>query len=62
MLNRVPEARANLVSNQVELAWLNRYMLPNKIIVDSGNKLLAELKFMMANDFRIHATPSVCRI
>ena len=25
----VPEARADLVSNQVELAWLTRYSLPN---------------------------------
>ena len=30
----VPEARADLVTNQVELAWLTRYPLPNKITVD----------------------------
>ena len=29
----VPEARADLVANQVELAWLTRYPLPNKITV-----------------------------
>ena len=29
----VPEARANLVVNQVELAWLTRYTPPNKITV-----------------------------
>ena len=28
----VPEARADLVANQVELAWLTRYHLPVKII------------------------------
>ena len=29
-LHSVPEARANLVANQVELALLTRYPLPNK--------------------------------
>ena len=46
----VPEARANLVANQVELAWLIRDPLPNEITVDRGKELLAEFKTMMAND------------
>ena len=33
-IRSVPEARADLVANQVELAWLTRYCLPNKIMVD----------------------------
>ena len=37
----VPEARADLVDNQVELAWLTRYPLPNKITVDRGKEFLA---------------------
>ena len=28
----------DLVSNIVELAWLTRYPLPNKVIVDCGNE------------------------
>ena len=32
----VPEARADLVTNQVDLAWLSIYPLPNKITVDRG--------------------------
>ena len=44
----VPEARADLVANQVELAWSP---LPNKIITDRGKELLAEFKTMMANDY-----------
>ena len=53
-INSVPKARADLVPNQVELVWLTRYPLPNKIIVDRGKELLAELKTMMANDYGIH--------
>ena len=30
----VPETRADLVADQVELAWLTRYPLHNKITVD----------------------------
>ena len=37
-------ACADLVSNQVELAWLNRYPLPSKVIVDHGNEYLAKFK------------------
>ena len=33
----VPSARADLVSNIVELAWLTRYPLPSKVILDYGN-------------------------
>ena len=46
----VPEARADLVANQVELAWLTRYPLPNKITVDRGKDHLAKFKTMMANE------------
>ena len=52
-IHSVPEARADLVANQVELAWLTRYPLPNKITVDRGKEFLAEFNTMMANDYRI---------
>ena len=42
----MPSARADLVSNQVDLAWLARYPLPSKVIVDSGHKL-AKFKTMI---------------
>ena len=29
-IRSVPEVRVDLVANQVELAWLSRYHLPNK--------------------------------
>ena len=44
------ETKADLVANQVELAWLPRYPLPNKTTVDRGKDFLAEFKTMMAND------------
>ena len=53
----VPEARADLVANQVELAWLTRYPLTNKITVDRGKELLAEFKIMMENDYGISCSP-----
>ena len=49
-IRSVPEARADLVANEVELAWLTRYPLPDKIIVHRGKDFLAEFKTMMAND------------
>ena len=41
-IGTVPSSRADLTSNIVELTWLTRYSLPNKVIVDSGNEFLAE--------------------
>ena len=49
----VPKARADLVANQVELAWLTRYPVPNKITVDRGKEFLVKFKTMMANDYGI---------
>ena len=40
-IRSVPEARAGLVANQVELAWLTRYPLPNEITADRGKDILA---------------------
>ena len=45
----VPEARADLVANQVKSAWLTRYPLPNKITADSGKEFLVKFKTMMGN-------------
>ena len=39
-IHYVPEARVSLVANQVELARLIRYSLPNKLTVDRGKELL----------------------
>ena len=47
-IRSVSEARADLVANQVELAWLSRYPVPNKITVDKRKEFLAESKTMMA--------------
>ena len=52
-IRSVPEARADLIAYQVELAWRTTYPLPNNITVDSCKELLAEFKTMMANDFGI---------
>ena len=46
----VPSAYTDLVSNIVELAWLTRYPLPSKIIVDCGKKFLADFKNMIQAD------------
>ena len=49
----VPSAQANLVSNAVELAWLTRYPLPNKVIVDRRNEFVAEFKTMIQTNYGI---------
>ena len=50
-IRSVQEARADIGANQVELAWLTRYPLPNKIIVDRGKEFLTEFETMMTNDY-----------
>ena len=52
-IRTVPSARADLVANQVELAWLTHYSLPNKVIVDRGNEFLAKFSEMTINDYGI---------
>ena len=58
-IRSVPEARANLDANQVDLAWATRYPLPHEIVVDRGKELLAELKTMMANDYGIPSNSTI---
>ena len=57
----VPSARADLVANQAELAWLTRYPLPNKVIMDRGNEFLAEFREMISNDNGIMVKPITSR-
>ena len=53
----VPSARADLVANQVELAWLTRYPLPEKVILDRGNAFIAEFKELMVKNYGIAVKP-----
>ena len=52
-IRTVPFARSDLLSNIVELAWITRYPLPSKNIVDCGNEFLAEFKIMTQTDYNI---------
>ena len=52
-IRAMPSARADLVANQVELAWLARYPLPEKVILDRGNEFLAEFKELIEKDYGI---------
>ena len=49
-IRTAPSAGEDLVANQVELAWLTRYPLPNKVIMDRGNEFLVKFRKMMIND------------
>ena len=60
-IRAVPSARADLVANQVELAWLTRYPLPSKVIVDRGREFFKEFKTMMSNDYDIKVRPITAR-
>ena len=53
--------RADLVANQVELAWLTRYPIPNKVIMDRGNEFLAEFREMIINDYGRTVKPITSR-
>ena len=46
-------ACADLVSNIIELAWLTRNAITSKVIVDHGNKFLAEIKIMIQANYKI---------
>ena len=52
-IHTAPPVWAGLESNQVELAWLTRYPLPSKVIVDRGNEFLAKFRKMITNDYGI---------
>ena len=56
-IRSVPEARADLISNPVELVWLTRYPGSNEIMVDRGKELIVKLITMMLNDYRILCSP-----
>ena len=56
-IRTVPSIRADLVSNIAELAWLTRYPLPCKVIVDRGNEFLVEFKIMIQADYGIAVNP-----
>ena len=57
----VPSARVDLVSNIAELAWLTRYPLPCKVIVDCGNEFLAAFKIMIQANYSITVKPFTSR-
>ena len=57
-IRSVSEPSADLVANQVELAWLTRYLLPNKNIVFRGREVLAEFKTIMPNDYGTPSSPT----
>ena len=57
----MPSARGDLVANQVELAWLTRYPLPEKVILDRGNEFLTEFKELIEKDYGIPIKPITTR-
>ena len=60
-IRNVPSAQADLFAKQVELSWLTRYPLPNKVIVDRGNEFLAEIGEMIINDYGITVKSTTSR-
>ena len=57
----VDSTRADLVANQVELAWLTRYPLPTKVVLDRGKEFLKEFKVMMQDDYGIEVSSITTR-
>ena len=56
-IRTIPSAQADFVANQVELAWLKRYPLPNAVRLDRGNEFLAKFREMIINDYGITVKP-----
>ena len=52
-ISTVPSAWADLVANNIELAWLTHYPLPNKVIMDRGNEFPAKFREMIINEYSI---------
>ena len=61
-IHTVPSAQADIIANQVELACLTCYPLPNKVIMDRGNEFLAKFREMINNDYGIMVKPITSRI
>ena len=57
----VLSAWTDLIANQVELSWLKCYTLDNKVIVDRGNKFLAEFREIIINDYSKTVKPITSR-
>ena len=49
--------RADVVSNVVEQAWLNRYPWPQKVILDRGTEFMAEFTKMIELEYGIKKKP-----
>ena len=60
-IRTVTSALADQVSNIVELAWLTRYQLPSKVIIDRENEFWAELKTMIQANYGIAVKPITSR-
>ena len=60
-IRTVPSAWADLVTNQVELAWISQYLLIKKVIVDRRNEFLAKFREMIFNDYGIMVKPITSR-
>ena len=41
----------------MSIAWLTRYPMPDKIIINRGKELVAEFKSIVINDYKFYVTP-----
>ena len=49
----VPEKRADLISNLIEITWLTRYPWPTECIMDRGKEFAAEVRDMLKDEYPI---------
>ena len=57
----MPSAREDLVSNQVEVAWLTRYPLLSKVILYRKNEFLTGFREIIIDDCNIIVKPITSR-
>ena len=57
-IKQVPGTKsADVVANIVEMAWLNRYPWPQKVILDRGTEFMAEFSKMIQDDYGVKKKP-----
>ena len=49
----VPDKRADLIANLIEMNWLTRYPWPTEVVMDRGSEFAAEVRELLKNEYPI---------
>ncbi len=60
-MREIKTKSADVIANEVEMAWLTRYPRPSSIVIDRGSEFLAEFAKMVKEDYGIKRKPITTR-